>query len=43
VLFLTFCEKLKIRPAALDCLIWDAMRSAGELPIRLLNPHLKAN
>lgn len=36
--FLLFCEKLQLRPAELDCLIWEHMRSAGELPCRLLNP-----
>lgn len=36
--FLLFCEKLRLRPAALDCLIWENMRSAGGLPSRLLNP-----
>ncbi|TKR30274.1 8-oxoguanine DNA glycosylase [Luteimonas gilva] len=34
--FLQFSAALKLRPAALDCLIWDGMREAGELPIRLL-------
>lgn len=36
--FLLFCEKLEIRPSALDCLIWGDMRSAGPLPLRLLDP-----
>jgi N-glycosylase/DNA lyase len=36
--FLLFCEKLQLRPAALDCLIWEDMRSAGSLPCRLLDP-----
>lgn len=37
-LYLLFSEKLQIRPAALDCLIWEDMRSAGSLPLRLLDP-----
>jgi N-glycosylase/DNA lyase len=35
--FLEFSEKLQIRPAILDCLIWDEMRAAGSLPISLLD------
>lgn len=34
--FLQFALALNIRPAALDCLIWDQMREAGSLPLRLL-------
>lgn len=34
--FLQFAGALDIRPAALDCLIWDGMREAGDLPLRLL-------
>lgn len=34
--FLAFAGALNIRPAALDCLIWDGMREAGDLPLRLL-------
>jgi hypothetical protein len=36
--FLLFCEKLHIRASALDYLIWEDMRSAGPLPLRLLDP-----
>jgi thermostable 8-oxoguanine DNA glycosylase len=36
--FLLFCEKLQVRPSALDYLIWGSMRSAGPLPLRLLDP-----
>jgi len=35
--FLAFCDKLKLRPASLDCLIWDQMRAAGSLPYRMLS------
>jgi N-glycosylase/DNA lyase len=35
--FLLFCRELQLRPAILDCLIWDEMRAAGSLPIGLLN------
>jgi N-glycosylase/DNA lyase len=34
--FLRFSKALGLRPAALDCLIWDQMRDAGELPVRIL-------
>lgn len=34
--FLDFCRALSLRPAALDCLIWDEMRAAGDLPTQLL-------
>jgi thermostable 8-oxoguanine DNA glycosylase len=37
--FILFSERLELRPAALDCLIWEDMRSAGSLPLRLLDPH----
>lgn len=36
--FLLFCEKLQVRPSVLDYLIWEGMRSAGPLPLRLLDP-----
>ncbi|MCM0754812.1 8-oxoguanine DNA glycosylase [Desulfovibrio aminophilus] len=35
--FLSFCQALGMRPAVLDCVIWDGMREAGNLPIRALN------
>jgi N-glycosylase/DNA lyase len=35
--FLLFSQKLQLRPAILDCLIWDEMRAAGPLPIDMLN------
>lgn len=35
--FLSFCGVLGIRPAALDCIIWDGMREAGTLPLRALD------
>jgi len=35
-LFLEFCNALKVRPAILDCLIWDEMRDAGSIPLRML-------
>lgn len=35
--FLAFCRALHLRPAALDCLIWDEMRAAGPLPLQLLD------
>lgn len=35
--FLEFAQKLQIRPAILDCLIWDEMRAVGSLPISLLD------
>jgi len=34
--FLLFCQAMSLRPAVLDCLIWDGMRDAGQLPIRAL-------
>ncbi|MHC1699846.1 MAG: hypothetical protein AB9900_02560 [Humidesulfovibrio sp.] len=34
--FLSFCQAIGLRPAALDCVIWDGMREAGNLPIRAL-------
>lgn len=36
--FLLFCERLQIRPSALDFLIWESMRSVGPLALRLLDP-----
>lgn len=35
--FLSFARALQLRPAVLDCLIWDEMRAAGSLPIDILN------
>lgn len=35
--FLSFSRALQLRPAILDCLIWDEMRAAGSLPIDMLN------
>ena len=35
--FLSFSRGLHLRPAVLDCLIWDEMRAAGSLPIDMLN------
>jgi N-glycosylase/DNA lyase len=35
--FLSFSRALRLRPAVLDCLIWDEMRAAGSLPIDMLN------
>jgi N-glycosylase/DNA lyase len=35
--FLSFSRGLQLRPAVLDCLIWDEMRAAGQLPIDMLN------
>jgi thermostable 8-oxoguanine DNA glycosylase len=35
--FLLFSRGLRLRPAILDCLIWDEMRAAGPLPIDMLN------
>ena len=35
--FLSFSRALQLRPAVLDCLIWDEMRAAGSLPIDILN------
>ncbi len=35
--FLLFSRELRLRPAILDCLIWDEMRAAGPLPIDILN------
>jgi thermostable 8-oxoguanine DNA glycosylase len=35
--FLRFSSALGLRPAALDCLIWDGMRDAGDLPLQLLS------
>lgn len=35
--FLDFSRAMGLRPAALDCLIWDQMRAAGDLPLRLLS------
>lgn len=35
--FLSFSRALRLRPAVLDCLIWDEMRAAGPLPIDMLN------
>jgi N-glycosylase/DNA lyase len=35
--FLQFSRALQLRPAILDCLIWDEMRAAGPLPIDMLN------
>lgn len=35
--FLSFSRALRLRPAVLDCLIWDEMRAAGPLPIDILN------
>lgn len=35
--FLSFCHAIGLRPAALDCVIWDGMREAGNLPIRALD------
>ncbi|WP_148650149.1 8-oxoguanine DNA glycosylase [Lysobacter capsici] len=35
--FLRFSSALGLRPAALDCLIWDGMREAGDLPLQLLS------
>lgn len=40
--FLLFCEKLQVRSSAMDCLIWESMRSAGPLPLYLLD-HKRAN
>ncbi|KRA16812.1 hypothetical protein ASD69_08635 [Lysobacter sp. Root604] len=37
--FLSFSAALGLRPAALDCLIWDGMREAGDLPLQLLAAH----
>jgi N-glycosylase/DNA lyase len=34
--FLAFSRALQLRPAMLDCLIWDEMRCAGALPISML-------
>jgi len=34
--FLQFSRALELRPAVLDCLIWDEMREAGSLPMQLL-------
>ncbi len=34
--FLSFARALQLRPAKLDCLIWDEMRAAGPLPIDML-------
>jgi N-glycosylase/DNA lyase len=34
--FLLFSERMQVRPAILDSLIWDEMRAAGQLPIDLL-------
>lgn len=39
VRFLRFSSALGLRPAALDCLIWDGMREAGDLPLQLLAAH----
>ena len=35
-LFLEFCRVLRLRPAAMDCLMWDHMREAGDLPLKML-------
>lgn len=37
--FLSFSSALGLRPAALDCVIWDGMREAGDLPLQLLAAH----
>lgn len=35
-LYVQFSRSLQVRPAVLDCLIWDQMRSLGKLPIEAL-------
>lgn len=35
--FLQFSNAIGVRPALLDCIIWEGMRTAGQLPLRLLN------
>jgi thermostable 8-oxoguanine DNA glycosylase len=35
--FIDFCRALEARPAVLDCLIWDQMRSIGRLALDALN------
>lgn len=39
--FLAFARALSLRPAVLDCLIWDEMRAAGSLPIMLLEAKVR--
>jgi Thermostable 8-oxoguanine DNA glycosylase len=40
--FLAFCQELGLRPAVLDCIIWDGMREAGSIPMRALDQTLMA-
>ena len=40
--FLSFCRELGLRPAVLDCIIWDGMREAGNIPIHALDQTLMA-
>jgi hypothetical protein len=34
--FIDFCRALNARPAILDCLIWDQMRSTGAAALNAL-------
>jgi N-glycosylase/DNA lyase len=38
--FIEFCHALNVRPAILDCLIWDHMRATGETAQRALRAKL---
>lgn len=38
--FIDFCKALEVRPAVLDCLVWDQMRAYGRLAIDALNSKL---
>jgi N-glycosylase/DNA lyase len=42
-LFLEFCGALRLRPAALDCLVWDQMREAGTVPLRMLEHRIQGS
>lgn len=41
--FIEFCRSIRARPAVLDCLIWDQMRSYGEVALQALNGKLHAD
>lgn len=41
--FVVFCNALNVRPAVLDCLIWDQMRSFGKVALEALDRKFGAN
>lgn len=34
--YIDFCQALSVRPAVIDCLIWDQMRILGDVPLNAL-------